>query len=70
MDFCDEGSLYSVLRKKQFTMTQKINFMIDTALGMVHLHYAINRREVIHGDLATRNILLKNVQTATSTSLI
>jgi len=66
MDFCDEGSLYSVLRKKQFTMTQKINFMIDTALGMVHLHYAINRREVIHRDLATRNILLKNGRAAVS----
>ncbi|PRP81428.1 putative leucine-rich repeat receptor-like protein kinase [Planoprotostelium fungivorum] len=53
-EFCHMGSLYEHLRKVECTMEEKLKFIGEIALGMLHLH----KEKVIHRDLAVRNILL------------
>lgn len=36
-----------------------MGFVIDIAKGMLHLHTGIEGEQIIHRDLAVRNILLK-----------
>ncbi|PRP78274.1 LRR receptor-like serine/threonine-protein kinase GSO1-like [Planoprotostelium fungivorum] len=53
-EFCAGGSLYEFLRKNDCMMDEKLKFISEIALGMLHLH----KEKVIHRDLAVRNILL------------
>ncbi|PRP76169.1 putative leucine-rich repeat receptor-like protein kinase [Planoprotostelium fungivorum] len=53
-EYCSGGSLLHYLRNNECDMEDKVKFMKEIALGMLHLH----KEKVIHRDLAVRNILL------------
>ncbi|PRP82193.1 hypothetical protein PROFUN_10402 [Planoprotostelium fungivorum] len=53
-EFCQNGSLYSYLRKIDCELEVKMHFIVGIARGMLHLH----KENIIHRDLAVRNILL------------
>ncbi|PRP81868.1 LRR receptor-like serine/threonine-protein kinase GSO2-like [Planoprotostelium fungivorum] len=53
-EFCAGGALFDHLRKNKCTMEDKIKFIGEISLGMLHLH----KEKIIHRDLAVRNILL------------
>eukprot|EP01117_Protostelium_nocturnum_P012650 TRINITY_DN4657_c0_g1_i2.p1 TRINITY_DN4657_c0_g1~~TRINITY_DN4657_c0_g1_i2.p1 ORF type:complete len:865 (-),score=221.17 TRINITY_DN4657_c0_g1_i2:71-2665(-) len=53
-EFCEMGGLYEYLRKHPVTSDQKMGFLLSIARGMLHLHL----ENIIHRDLAVRNILL------------
>ncbi|PRP83292.1 hypothetical protein PROFUN_09504 [Planoprotostelium fungivorum] len=55
-EFCGGGGLFDYLRQNECTIDQKVKFMLEIALGMLHLH----KEKVIHRDLAVRNILLNS----------
>jgi len=60
-DFCNGGSLSIYLENNpNMPISEKVKFIKDIAKGMLHLHHGVLGKEVIHRDLATRNILLKN----------
>jgi len=60
-DYCNGGSLSEYLKNHpKIPISEKIQFIKDIAKGMLHLHCAAPGKEVIHRDLASRNILLKN----------
>ncbi|PRP88002.1 LRR receptor-like serine/threonine-protein kinase GSO1-like [Planoprotostelium fungivorum] len=54
LEYCEGGSLYTYLRKDPVDMDVKRHFVRGIALGMLHLH----KENIIHRDLAVRNILL------------
>jgi len=48
-------------KNKAVTLMQKLQWILDIAMGMYHLHHGLSGgREVVHRDLAARNILIKN----------
>ncbi|PRP73093.1 putative leucine-rich repeat receptor-like protein kinase [Planoprotostelium fungivorum] len=53
-EFCAGGSLYTYLRRNYCSLEDKLKFIGEIALGMLHLH----KEKIIHRDLAVRNILL------------
>ncbi|PRP84431.1 putative leucine-rich repeat receptor-like protein kinase [Planoprotostelium fungivorum] len=53
-EFCDGGSLYDYIRKNKVDFDLKMKWINGIALGMLHLH----KENVVHRDLAVRNILL------------
>ena len=57
-EYCEMGSLETEYSSDgaEFTVTETIQFARDVILGVQHLHDS----EIIHGDLAARNVLLKN----------
>lgn len=65
LEFCEAGSLVSYLEKLKaesevYTSDQFEEFkqfMIDVCLGMEHIH----SRNIVHRDIAARNVLLQNV---------
>jgi len=60
-DYCNGGSLSEYLKNHpKIPISEKLQFIKDIAKGMLHLHCGIPEKEVIHRDLATRNVLLKN----------
>jgi len=60
-DFCNGGPLSEYLKNNpNLPIPEKIRFIKDIAKGMLHLHCGVPGMEVIHRDLAVRNILLKN----------
>jgi len=60
LDFAPGGSLYAYINNlhNKISDEQMITFAQDIARGMLHLHTGIKNKEVIHRDLASRNILL------------
>jgi len=58
IEFCENGSLLDYLldAKEKISPEDKKKFISGTALGMYHLH----TENIIHRDLATRNILLSS----------
>ncbi|PRP75484.1 tyrosine-protein kinase FRK-like [Planoprotostelium fungivorum] len=50
------GSLQEYLQANECDLEDKIRFMKEIALGMLHLH----KEKIIHRDLATRNVLLNH----------
>jgi len=59
-DFCDGGSLLSLLRsKRHISNSWKTKAALDIARGMLHLHTSVEGKALIHRDVAARNILLK-----------
>jgi len=60
VDYYKEGSLHDFLRtNNEITDNMKISWATDIAKGMFHIHTGFNNKEVIHRDLAVRNVLLK-----------
>jgi len=60
MEYCKEDSLHSYLRSDAIISNDdKIRFAKHIARGMLHLHTGKKGIEIIHRDVATRNILLK-----------
>jgi len=60
-DYCNGGSLSEYLKNHpNLPISEKLQFIKDIAKGMLHLHCGIPGKEVIHRDLATRNVLLRN----------
>jgi hypothetical protein len=57
-DYCDGGSMLSILRSNQnITDETKMKWASDICKGMIHLHHGFEF-QVIHRDLAARNILV------------
>ena len=60
MDFCEGGTLFDVLYKGKLkfkiSFKQKLKIMLDVARGMQFLHQL--RRQIIHRDLKSLNILI------------
>ncbi|PRP86567.1 hypothetical protein PROFUN_05205 [Planoprotostelium fungivorum] len=54
IEYCAQGSMYNYLRDHTVEMCTKLDFVIGIARGMLHLH----KENIIHRDLAVRNILL------------
>ncbi|PRP87381.1 hypothetical protein PROFUN_01643 [Planoprotostelium fungivorum] len=53
-EFCEGGSLFDHLRNHEADLPLKMSWIVGIALGMLHLH----KENVVHRDLAVRNILL------------
>ncbi|PRP78865.1 hypothetical protein PROFUN_01038 [Planoprotostelium fungivorum] len=53
-EYCECGSMYSYLRTYNCDLDLKYSFVTGIARGMLHLH----KENIIHRDLAVRNILL------------
>jgi hypothetical protein len=53
-EFCGGGSLDSYLKARACTLLEKIDILLDVAEGLYHLH----RHNIVHRDLAVRNLLL------------
>lgn len=58
LEYCSNGTLYSLLqdRKKELTLSEKIDLAIGVAKGMYYLHS--NPTPVLHRDLKSLNVLL------------
>lgn len=54
IDFCAGGSLDTYLQARQTSQLEKIDISLDVAEGVYHLH----RHNIVHRDLAVRNLLL------------
>ncbi len=54
MEFCDGGSLDSLVFKKNPPMNEKIHLLSGIAKGIYHLH----KNKIVHRDLAARNVLV------------
>eukprot|EP00493_Phyllostaurus_siculus_P006961 UN07034 len=54
MEYFQDGSLLDAVKRQHFSIQTKIRFCLEIAHGMWHLH----DNEVIHGDIALRNILV------------
>jgi predicted Ser/Thr protein kinase len=54
MEFCDGGSLDTLVFKNKIDMKDKIHHLSGIAKGIYHLH----KNKIVHRDLAARNILL------------
>jgi hypothetical protein len=54
MEYCEGGSLDSLMAEKELSDDVKIGMIDSIARGLVHLH----RNNVVHRDLAARNILI------------
>jgi hypothetical protein len=55
-EFCGGGSLDRYLKARKCTLLEKIDILLDVAEGMYHLH----RHNIVHRDLAVRNLLLSS----------
>ncbi|PRP88101.1 hypothetical protein PROFUN_04192 [Planoprotostelium fungivorum] len=56
-EFCGGGSLYAYIRKfPNLSVKEKLRLLAEIARGMRHLH----KQNVVHRDLALRNILLSS----------
>lgn len=53
-EFCGGGSLDVYLRRRETSLMEKIDICLDVAEGILHLH----RHNIVHRDLAVRNLLL------------
>lgn len=58
IEYCDGGSLQTVLedRSAEIPMTQKRQWMLGVAKGLAHLH----SHNIVHRDVAARNVLLSH----------
>jgi STE20-like kinase len=54
MEFCDGGSLDTLVFKNKIDMKDKIHHLSGIAKGIYHLH----KNKIVHRDLAARNILV------------
>lgn len=55
-EFCGGGSLDRYLKARKCTLLEKVDILLDVAEGMYHLH----RHNIVHRDLAVRNLLLSS----------
>jgi hypothetical protein len=55
-EFCGGGSLDRYLKARKCTLLEKIDILLDVAEGLYHLH----RHNIVHRDLAVRNLLLSS----------
>ena len=54
-EFLERGSLYNYLRsEQQIDVKTKTKMIVGIAKGMLHIHL----ENIVHRDLATRNVLL------------
>mgnify|MGYP002629758853 CR=1 FL=1 len=53
-EYCGNGSLADVIRKKTLTWDMAMRMMLDAATGMLYLH----SRDILHCDLKSNNILV------------
>ena len=58
MEYFTEGSLLNVIKTREFSNADKLNICAGITNGLWHLHAS----EVLHGDLALRNILIDTVK--------
>ena len=54
MDYFQDGSLLEQVRMKKFSMADKVRFCSEIIHGIWHLH----AQDVLHGDIALRNVLV------------
>ena len=54
MEYLEKGSLYNYLRSEKIDMKLKTKMIVGIAKGMLHIHL----ENIVHRDLATRNVLL------------
>lgn len=55
MEFFQNGSILHTMQKgHRFTLDEKVNICRQISAGILHLH----RKDVIHGDIAARNVLI------------
>lgn len=54
LEYCPEGSLLSVLKKRSLTLLQRVSILRDAAAGLGFLH----SQGVVHRDVASRNVLI------------
>ena len=57
MEYFPEGSLLNAIQTRKFSHADKLNFCAGITNGLWHLHAS----EVLHGDLALRNVLINTV---------
>lgn len=59
MIYCDGGDIYSKIKQsknKNFPESQIIDWLAQMALALLYLH----ERKILHRDMKTQNIFLKN----------
>lgn len=61
MVYCDGGDIYSKIKAsaskgKNFTETQIVDWLAQMSLALLYLH----ERKILHRDMKTQNIFLKN----------
>lgn len=54
LEYCDGGSLESVIKKNTLSDEQIVDYAFGIARGMLHLHL----NNIVHRDLAARNVLV------------
>ena len=62
LEYHENGSLYDYLKRNLLTYSQLLEISLNIATGLSHLHN--NSVAVVHRDLKSKNILLKNDLTA------
>ena len=70
MVYCDGGDIYSKIKAssskgKNFTETQIVDWLAQMALALLYLH----ERKILHRDMKTQNIFLKNGKVSISYNL-
>ena len=58
MEYFPEGSLLNVIQTREFSNADKLKFCAGITKGLWHLHAS----EVLHGDLALRNVLVDTIK--------
>lgn len=59
MTYCDGGDMYTRIKNsksKNFTEQQILDWLVQMALALLYLH----ERKILHRDLKTQNIFLRN----------
>lgn len=59
MTYCDGGDMYTRIRNskgKNFSEAQIMDWLVQMALALLYLH----ERKILHRDLKTQNIFLRN----------
>lgn len=56
-EYCEKGSLESVLKKESLSWKTKLQILLGIAKGMSFLH----AKGILHRDLKTANVLVCNV---------
>ena len=54
LEYFSHGCLEDVVKTHSFTTSEKVHFCMELTRGIWHLHAS----EVLHGDLALRNVLI------------
>lgn len=71
MVYCDGGDIYSKIKAnaskgKNFTEIEIVDWLAQMALALLYLH----ERKILHRDMKTQNIFLKNGKVSTSNETV